>query len=386
MRTSHKMSWTSAKAIPEPRGCITSHIATGHRQRTSALPRHQVGRPPSLPHNHPASHPSWRCERLARCRRCVGACPAVGHLPVSSEWNSAALRLTKSIDLFVLLAFRFSSAVTCAQPLAAMPARGLREIFSTRTRTLAEKFSRPRGGTPAPSCRRDSPLPAGQKNWRPPSRGTPPDQRRPKSYGRTSEDHGRQERSATRAGRRTAREHHREGRPAHRHRRMGRLPDRSSSVPRVQLQQRDVDFLAGAGREPGRRIPQVARTRTPGPQGRKVDQDFRLLDQEDHRNRHRDRRGNHSPSSTVPDPVRVRHRPNRPDRRAPRSSSRDHHHPTARRRPRRHLHPPRTGDDGTDGPSPASTSPEKRTAAPASTDHAASSSTTRSATPKPRKR
>ncbi len=217
-----------------------------------------------------------------------------------------------------------------------MPARGLREIFSTRTRTLAEKFSRPRGGTPAPPhadaillCQQGKKI-GGHRA------GGATGSAEVESYGR--EDHGRQERGTTRAGRRTAREHHREGRPAHRHRRMGRLPDRRSSVPLLQLQQRHVDFLAGPRREPGRRIPQVARTRTPGPQGRKVDQDFRLLDQEDHRNRHRDRRGNHPPRSTVPDPVRVRHRPNRPDRRPPpRPSSRNHHHPTTRRRP-----PPRS--------------------------------------------
>jgi len=53
------------------------------------------GRPPSLPHNHPASHPSGRCERPARCRRCVGACPAAGHLPVSPEMSSAALRTSE---------------------------------------------------------------------------------------------------------------------------------------------------------------------------------------------------------------------------------------------------------------------------------------------------
>lgn len=60
-----------------------------------------------------------------------------------------------------------------------------------------------------------------------------------------------------------------------------------------------VHDIPTPGREPGRRIPQVAGTWTAGPQGRKVDQDFRLLDQEDHRNRHRDRRGNHPPRSTV---------------------------------------------------------------------------------------
>lgn len=52
---------------------------------------------------------------------------------VSPEMNSAALRSVKNIDLFSLLAFRFSSAVTCAQPLAAQaPADGSEKIFATR--------------------------------------------------------------------------------------------------------------------------------------------------------------------------------------------------------------------------------------------------------------
>jgi hypothetical protein len=153
--------------------CMVLDAPVQHKtpEKIEELPRHRACRVPSLPHNHPASHPSGRCERLARRRRCVGACPAAGHLRCPPNRTPLRSAPAKSVDLFVLLAFRFSSAVTCAQPLAAMPARGLREIFSTRTRTLAEKFSRPRGGTPAPSCRRDSPLPAGQKNWRPPSRG-----------------------------------------------------------------------------------------------------------------------------------------------------------------------------------------------------------------------
>lgn len=44
--------------------------------------------------------------------------------------NSAALRSVKSIDLFLLLAFRFSSAVTCAQPLAAQAPADGSEKFS----------------------------------------------------------------------------------------------------------------------------------------------------------------------------------------------------------------------------------------------------------------
>jgi len=105
---------------------------------------------------------------MARLRVRPSLSSMAGRLPggrppsVSPEMNSAALRSVKNIDLFSLLAFRFSSAVTCAQPLAAQaPADGSEKIFATRK--LPSKFSRPRGGTPAPSCRRDSPLPEGEK-------------------------------------------------------------------------------------------------------------------------------------------------------------------------------------------------------------------------------
>ena len=81
---------------------------------------------------------------------------------VSPETNSAALRPDEEhlycspSGLPILVGGDLR-----ATPGGASAGRWLREIFVTRT--LPPKFSRPRGGTPAPSCRRDSPLPAGEK-------------------------------------------------------------------------------------------------------------------------------------------------------------------------------------------------------------------------------
>ncbi len=112
----------------------TSQSARGHRQEHQRYRGTKHGQPPQLPHNHPASHPSGRCERrsvaggvLAPVRR-----SATFGVPVM---NSAAPRSVKSIDLFSLLAFRFSPSVTCAQPLAAqVPADGS-EKFSPLARS-----------------------------------------------------------------------------------------------------------------------------------------------------------------------------------------------------------------------------------------------------------
>ena len=96
--------------------------------------------------------------RRSSCSRLPGGRPP----SVSPETNSAALRPDEEhlycspSGLPILVGGDLR-----ATPGGASAGRWLREIFVTRT--IPPKFSRPRGGTPAPSCRRDSPLPAGEK-------------------------------------------------------------------------------------------------------------------------------------------------------------------------------------------------------------------------------
>ncbi|MCW2093080.1 UNVERIFIED_ORG: hypothetical protein M2328_006433 [Rhodococcus erythropolis] len=118
----HRMNFDTVARNLNPRlirATATPSVAGLRRSRTITPPAHRVGGANARP----------------VASRCVGACPAADHLPVSSEMNSAALRSVKSIDLFSLLAFRFSSAVTCAQPLAAQAPADGSEKFSSLARS-----------------------------------------------------------------------------------------------------------------------------------------------------------------------------------------------------------------------------------------------------------